>query len=89
MLPVSAAQQAYFRGLFDRSARYSELIKVVESLKIGFGIADPSALSRVLNKQRREKPLRTQGAVQYILIVFQVYYYAKYHQSLYGQYILP
>jgi len=54
VLPVSAAQQAAFRGLFDRSARYAELIKVVESLKVGFGIADPSALSRVLNKQRRE-----------------------------------
>ncbi len=54
VLPVSEAQQKAFRGLFDRSARYAELIKVVESLKVGFGIADPSAISRVLNKQRRE-----------------------------------
>ncbi|HLX82071.1 MAG TPA: chromate resistance protein ChrB domain-containing protein [Burkholderiales bacterium] len=52
--PLSDAQQHTFRGLFDRSARYSELIKVVESMKVGFGIADPSAISRVLNKQRRE-----------------------------------
>jgi hypothetical protein len=52
--PVNAAQQAAFRALFDRSARYAELIKVVESLKVGFGIADPGALARVLNKQRRE-----------------------------------
>ena len=52
--PLSETQQAAFRRLFDRSARYSELIKVVDSLKVGYGIADPSAISRVLNKQRRE-----------------------------------
>jgi hypothetical protein len=52
--PVSEAQQRMFRSLFDRSARYEELIKVVDSLKVGFGIADPSAISRVLNKQHRE-----------------------------------
>jgi hypothetical protein len=52
--PISEAQQLGFRALFDRSARYAELVKVVESLKVGFGIADPSAISRVLNKQRRE-----------------------------------
>jgi hypothetical protein len=52
--PVSEAQQRMFRSLFDRSARYNELIKVVDSLKVGFGIADPSAISRVLNKQHRE-----------------------------------
>lgn len=52
--PVSDAQQASFRQLFDRSARYGELIKIVESLKVGFGIADPGAISRVLHKQRRE-----------------------------------
>ena len=50
----SEAQQRQFRGMFDRSARYSELTKVIESLKVGFGVADPSALSRVLHKQRRE-----------------------------------
>jgi len=54
VIPVSGAQQKAFRNLFDRSARYAELIKVVDSLKVGFGIADPSAISRVLNKQRRE-----------------------------------
>ena len=52
--PGSDAQQKLFRGLFDRSARYAELIKVVESMKVGFGIADPSAIARVLHKQRRE-----------------------------------
>lgn len=54
VLPLSEAQQLAFRSLFDRSARYAELIKVVDSLKVGFGIADPSAISRVLNKLRRE-----------------------------------
>jgi hypothetical protein len=51
---LSEAQQESLRKLFDRSARYAELIKVIESLRVGFGIADPSAISRVLNKQRRE-----------------------------------
>lgn len=54
VVPASASQQISFRSLFDRTARYAELIKVVESLRVGFGIADPSAISRVLNKQRRE-----------------------------------
>jgi len=52
--PLSETQQAAFRRLFDRSGRYAELVKVVDSLKVGYGIADPSAISRVLNKQRRE-----------------------------------
>jgi len=52
--PLSDAQGKAFRSLFDRSARYADLVKVVESLKVGFGIADPSAISRVLHKQRRE-----------------------------------
>ena len=63
VLPLSEAQQQSFRRLFDRSARYAELIKVVESLKIGFGIADPSAISRVLHKQRRE--LESIGALDF------------------------
>jgi hypothetical protein len=52
--PLSEAQESAFRSLFDRSARYAELIKIVESLSIGYGIADPSAIARVLHKQRRE-----------------------------------
>jgi hypothetical protein len=52
--PLTEVQQAAFRSLFDRSARYDDLIKVVDSLKVGYGIADPSAILRVLNKQRRE-----------------------------------
>ncbi|MEA3194742.1 MAG: hypothetical protein QOD26_3075 [Betaproteobacteria bacterium] len=52
--PTSATQTEAFRHLFDRSARYEDLIKTVESLRVGFGQSDPSAISRVLHKQRRE-----------------------------------
>ena len=57
VLRVSAAtapQQQCFERLFDRSARYEELVKTVESLRVGFGQTDPRAISRVLQKQRRE-----------------------------------
>ena len=57
MLQVAAAspaQQQAFQRLFDRSARYEDLIKTVESLRVGFGHSDPSAISRVVHKQRRE-----------------------------------
>jgi hypothetical protein len=50
----SGAQGDTFRRLFDRSSRYDSLIKTVESLRVGFGQTDPSAISRVLHKQRRE-----------------------------------
>ena len=52
--PLTEAQQDTLRRLFDRTARYEELVKVIESLKVGFGISDPGALSRVLHKQRQE-----------------------------------
>jgi hypothetical protein len=57
VLQVSAtapAQREQLRHLFDRSARYEDLIKTVESLRVGFGQTDPSGISRVLHKQRRE-----------------------------------
>ena len=57
VLRVSAASDAQdeaFVRLFDRSARYGELVKTVESLRVGFGHSDPGAISRVLAKQRRE-----------------------------------
>lgn len=50
----SSAQHEALRKLFDRTARYEELIKTIESLRIGYGRSDPSAISRVLHKQRRE-----------------------------------
>ena len=49
-----AEQGQTFRSLFDRTGKYQELIKAVEGLRAGFGISDPSAIARVLNKQRRE-----------------------------------
>jgi hypothetical protein len=57
LLRVSAgspAQEASFVRLFDRSARYGELVKTVKSLRVGFGHSDPGAISRVLTKQRRD-----------------------------------
>jgi hypothetical protein len=57
VLQVAAAsneQQRTFQRMFDRSARYGELIKNVESLRVGFGHSDPSAIASVLHKQRRE-----------------------------------
>ena len=50
----SPAQNEAFRHLFDRSARYEDLVKTVESLRVGFGHSDPNAIARVLQKQRRE-----------------------------------
>ena len=51
---ASPAQHEAFTRLFDRSARYEDLIKTVESLSIGYGQSDPGAIARVLHKQRRE-----------------------------------
>ncbi len=51
---TSPAQADTLRRFFDRSARYDALIKTVESLRVGFGHTDPSAISRVVHKQRRE-----------------------------------
>lgn len=51
---ASASQHVALAALFDRSARYEELIKIIDGLKLGYGITDPGAISRVLHKQRRE-----------------------------------
>jgi hypothetical protein len=48
------AQEAKFRALFDRSREYAELTKIVESMRAGFGVSEPTAIARVLSKQRRE-----------------------------------
>jgi hypothetical protein len=50
----SPVQQEAFKRLFDRTGRYESLVKTVESLRVGFGVSDPSAISRVLHKQRRD-----------------------------------
>jgi len=51
---LDAEQGQAFRSLFDRGKKYEELIKAVKGLRAGFGISEPSAIARVLNKQRRE-----------------------------------
>jgi hypothetical protein len=51
---TSQGQNDAFRRLFDRSAQYEALVKIVEGLRLGFGQSDPSALARVLLKQRRD-----------------------------------
>jgi hypothetical protein len=53
VLNASAEQERSFKSLFDRAGKYQELIKVIEGLRSGFGISEPSAIARVLNKQRR------------------------------------
>lgn len=52
--PDSTEQDEAFKRLFDRSARYEDLVKTVEALRLGFGHSDPGAIARVLLKQRRE-----------------------------------
>ena len=49
-----AEQERAFKSRFDRAGKYTELIKIIEGLRAGFGISEPSAIARVLNKQRRE-----------------------------------
>jgi hypothetical protein len=51
---ASETQQAQLKRYFDRTARYDELTKNIYSLRIGFGVSDASAISRVLHKQRRD-----------------------------------
>ena len=49
-----ALQTSAFSRLFDRGMRYVDLIKTIEGMRSGFGISDPTALSRMLIKQKRE-----------------------------------
>ena len=51
---ADAVQSRSFTQLFDRTARYVELIKNIESLRAGFGVSDPTTLSRSLIRLRRE-----------------------------------
>ena len=51
---ADVAQSRTFTQLFDRSARYVDLTKNIESLRAGFGVSDPTTLSRSLIRLRRE-----------------------------------
>jgi len=60
---MDEVQAKQFRALFDRSAKYKELMTIIDSLRAGFGVADPVAIGRVLGKQRRD--LETVNALDF------------------------
>ncbi len=49
-----AAQTKRLRALFDRSARYSELIKTLDGMRPAYGVSDPAGISQLLAKLRRD-----------------------------------
>ena len=51
---LDEAQAQQFLGLFDRTHKYDELIKSVESLRAAFGFSDPVSIMRLLKKHRRD-----------------------------------
>jgi len=51
---IDDAQTQQFLGFFDRTHKYKDLIKSVESLKSAFGIADSVQIKRLLNKHKRD-----------------------------------
>ena len=57
------AQSVQFARLFDRGARYAELIKTVDGIRAGFGVADPTSMSRILIKLKRD--FETIGALDF------------------------
>lgn len=48
------AQSAEFSRLFNRDNRYIDLIKTLEGLRAGFGVTDPTSISRTVIKLKRE-----------------------------------
>jgi hypothetical protein len=48
------AQTRRLRALFDRSARYSELIKTLDGMRAAYGVSDPTGIAQVLAKLRRD-----------------------------------
>jgi hypothetical protein len=48
------AQAQQFLGLFDRTHKYDDLIKAVQSLKSAIGISDPVSIMRLLHQHKRE-----------------------------------
>jgi hypothetical protein len=60
LLAVETAEEAQtkrLRALFDRSARYSEIVKTVDGMQAAFGVSDPTAIAKVLAKLRRDYEL--------------------------------
>jgi hypothetical protein len=54
VIAMNEEQNLQFKQLFDRTAKYETLIETVLSLRAGFGVSDPAAISKILFKQRRE-----------------------------------
>lgn len=48
------AQTQQFLDLFDRTQKYAELVKTVESLRTAFDVSDPVSIMHLLSKQKRE-----------------------------------
>ncbi len=51
---LDQVQARQFLSLFDRTHKYEEVIKSVESLKNAFGVSDPVSIMRLINKQKRD-----------------------------------
>jgi hypothetical protein len=51
---LDEAQTQQFLGFFDRTHKYDDLIKAVDSLKSTFGLADSVQLMRLLNQHKRD-----------------------------------
>jgi hypothetical protein len=51
---LDEAQARQFLALFDRTRKYDELIKTVQSLKTAYGVSDPVSIMRLLSKHKRE-----------------------------------
>lgn len=51
---LDEAQARQFLALFDRTRKYDELIKTVQSLKTAYGLSDPVSIMRLLSKHKRE-----------------------------------
>ena len=51
---LDEAQTRHFLGLFDRTRKYEELIKTVESIKSAVGLTDSVSIMRLLAKHKRD-----------------------------------
>src|SRR3972149_5417428 len=51
---LDEAQAQQFLGLFDRTHKYEDVIKTVESLRSAVGFSDPVSIMRLLNKHKRD-----------------------------------
>ncbi|MEO7403399.1 MAG: chromate resistance protein ChrB domain-containing protein [Burkholderiales bacterium] len=52
--PIDLTQEREFRRRVDRGDRYSVLLKSIEGVRAGYGVSDPSALARIVQRQSEE-----------------------------------